>query len=96
MRGSGRSAPRVQSWVEPEAGWTRSRPSSSASPTASGTTGQHRLGAHVDLDAADDAGPELAADVGRAFEQEHGEPGTAELTSSGQAGETAADHHDIG
>ena len=65
-------------------------------PDRLGTTGQHGLGAHVDLDAAHDAGPELAADVGRAFEQEHGEPGTAELTSSGQAGETAADHHDIG
>ena len=36
VRGRGRSAPRVQIWVDPAAGWTTSSPSSATSPTASG------------------------------------------------------------
>ena len=61
VRGRGRSAPRVQIWVDPAAGCTTSSPSSATRPTASGPTRQHRLGADVDLDPADRAEPQLAA-----------------------------------
>ncbi len=87
VRGSGRSAPRVQIWVEPDDGWTRSRPSSPARPTASGRRASIDSAPTSTCDAADDAGAELAAHVGRAFEQEDGEPGTAEFAGRGQAGD---------
>ena len=63
-RGSGRSAPRVQTEDEVVAGWTTGSPSSRARSTPSGRRVEHRLRAEVDLDAPDRPGQQLAADRG--------------------------------
>ena len=65
-------------------------------PDGLGAPRQHRLGADVDLDPADRAQPELAADDGRALEQQHRQPGRGQLAGRHQAGDAAAHHHDVG
>ena len=93
---AGRSAPRVHSWDESAAGWATSRPELGCEPDALGTPGEHRLGADVDLDPADALQPELAADVRRTLEHEHGQPGRRQVAGRGEPADAGADHHHVG
>ena len=84
-RGSGRSAPLVQTEDEEVAGWTTSSPSVPREVDALGPARQHRLGAEVDPDPRDLAGEQLAADAGRALEDEHLATGRGQVAGGGQA-----------
>ena len=61
-----------------------------------GPARQHRLGADVDLDPADRAEPQLAADVGRALQDQDRHPGPAQLAGGREPGDAATDHHYVG
>ena len=61
-----------------------------------GPARQHRLRADVHLHARDRVQPQLAADGGRPLEHQHRQARGHEIASGRQAGQAAADHHDIG
>ena len=76
-RGSGRSAPLVQTEDDVGGGVDDRHPELASEVDALGPARQHRLRAEVDLDAADLAGEQLAADARRALEHQHVAPGRA-------------------
>ena len=91
-RGSGRSAPLVQTDDEEVAGWTTSSPSACASVDALGPARQHRLGPQVDPDSRDLADEQLAADAGRPLDDRYLATRGGQVASGGQAGDAGPDH----
>ena len=95
LRGSRRRAPRDQS---PRGGGGRVHdvdPELRGERHPLGAAGQHRLGADVDGDPGDLGPAELAADLGRALEDEHVPAGGRQVTGGGQAADPGTHHDDV-
>ena len=87
LRGSGRSAPRVQTREEASVGCTISRAQRAGQLDALGSTVQHRLRADVDDHPADRAAPQLPADLVGALEDHDLVPGVGQVPCRGQPGD---------
>ena len=96
VRGSGRSAPRVQIWVDPAAGCTTSSPSSATRPTASGRR------ASIDSAPTSTSTPptvpsrSLPPTTGELSRTSTDSPDRLSSRAAVESGDTGADHHYVG